>query len=106
MSHFRRHTLRDVARQAGVSYQTVSRVINNHPYVAEETRERVMAAIAALGYRPNKVAQSLAGGRSSTLAVITFGMNYYGPAQMVINIEHAARAAGYDLIFANVSEPH
>jgi len=105
MSTFRRNTLRDVAERAGVSYQTVSRVINNHRYVAEETRARVMEAIKTLGYKPNRVAQSLAGGRSHTLAVITFGMDYYGPAQMVINIEHATRAAGYDLIFANVSEP-
>jgi len=106
MTSFRRNTLRDVADRAGVSYQTVSRVINHHPYVAEETRVRVLDAIAALGYQPNKVAQSLAGRRSQTLAVITFGMDYYGPAQMVINIEHAAKAAGYDLIFANIAQPN
>lgn len=106
MAAFRRHTLRDVAERAGVSYQTVSRVINNHPYVAHETRVRVQAAIEALDYRPNKAAQSLAAKRSQTLAVMTFGMDYYGPAQMVINIEHAAGAAGYDLIFANVPELH
>jgi DNA-binding LacI/PurR family transcriptional regulator len=105
MSAFSRHTLRDVAERAGVSYQTVSRVINNHPYVATDTRIRVLEAIEALGYRPNKAAQSLAGRRSQTLAVITFGMDYFGPAQMVINIEHAAKAAGYDLIFSNVAEP-
>lgn len=106
MAAFHRHTLRDVAKRAGVSYQTVSRVINNHPYVAEETRTRVQAAIEALDYRPNKAAQSLAAKRSQSLAVITFGMDYYGPAQMVTNIEHVAKAAGYDLIFANVSELH
>lgn len=105
MSAYRRNTLRDVADRAGVSYQTVSRVINHHPYVADETRNRVLEAIEALGYRPNKVAQSLAGRRSQTLAVITFGMDYYGPAQMVIKIEQAAKAAGYDLIFSNISEP-
>lgn len=105
MSLFRRNTLRDVAERAGVSYQTVSRVINQHPYVSQETRTRVLEAIEALGYRPNKVAQSLAGRRSQTLGVITFGMDYYGPAQMVINIEHAAKAAGYDLIFSNISAP-
>jgi DNA-binding LacI/PurR family transcriptional regulator len=104
MSTFRRNTLRDVADYAGVSYQTVSRVINNHPYVAEDTRTRVLEAIQTLGYRPNRVAQSLAGGRSHTLAVITFGMDYYGPAQMIIHIEHATRDAGYDLIFSNISE--
>ena len=96
-------TLHDVARRANVSYQTVSRVINDHPYVAAETRERVLDAIQALNYRPNKAAKSLAARRSQTLAIITYGMDYYGPAQMVIHIERAARRAGYDLIFSNVS---
>jgi DNA-binding LacI/PurR family transcriptional regulator len=96
-------TLRDVARHAGVSYQTVSRVINNHGYVAEETRRRVLESIAELDYHPNKAARSLASRRSQTLALITFGLDYYGPAQMVINIERAAKIAGYDLIFSNVA---
>ena len=100
----KRVTLHDVARRCGVSYQTVSRVINEHPYVAEETRRRVLRAIQELDYRPNKAAKSLAGRRSQTLAIITYGMDYYGPAQMVINIERAAREAGYDLIFSNVPQ--
>lgn len=104
MSNTRRHTLHDVARLSGVSYQTVSRVINNQRYVSEETRQRVLAAIDELDYRPNRAAQSLAGTQSHTLAVTTFGLNNYGPAQMVIHIERASRAAGYDLIFANVND--
>lgn len=102
-------TLRDVARAAGVSYQTVSRVINQHPYVAEETRERVEAVIRALGYRPNKAARSLAGSRSFTLGLITVGINYYGPAQVIVHIEQAARAVGYDVMLANAQDtslPH
>jgi DNA-binding LacI/PurR family transcriptional regulator len=102
-------TLRDVAREAGVSYQTVSRVINQHPYVAEETRERVEAAIRTLGYRPNKAARSLAGSRSFTLGLITVGINYYGPAQVIVHIEQAAREVGYDVVLANAldtSLPH
>jgi len=102
MTDTRRHTLHDVARLSGVSYQTVSRVINNQPYVSDETRERVQQAIIELDYRPNRVAQSLAGTRSHTLGMTTFGLNNYGPAQMVINVEEASRAAGYDLILANV----
>jgi DNA-binding LacI/PurR family transcriptional regulator len=104
MSSSRRNTLHDVARVSGVSYQTVSRVINNHPYVSEETRQRVLQAIEELDYRPNRAAQSLAGTKSNTLAMTTFGLNNYGPAQMVINIEQASRAAGYDLILANVND--
>jgi LacI family transcriptional regulator len=104
MTYRQRPTLHDVAERAGVSYQTVSRVINQHRYVAEETRARVLTAIAELGFRPNRAAQSLAGNRSRTLGMITFGINQYGPAQMMIHIEQAARAARYDLIFANVND--
>ncbi len=96
-------TLRDVARRAGVSYQTVSRVINQHAYVAEETRQRILETIAELDYHPNKAARSLAARRSQTLALITFGLDFYGPAQMMINVERAAKVAGYDLILSNVT---
>ncbi len=101
----RRVTLNDVARQSGVSYQTVSRVVNNHPYVAEATRQRVLKVIQELGYYPNKAAKSLATQRSHTIAIISYGMAYYGPSQMLINIESAAKNAGYDLIFSMVSHP-
>jgi LacI family transcriptional regulator len=96
-------TLRDVARRAGVSYQTVSRVINNHANVADETRQRILETIDELDYHPNKAASSLAARHSQTLALITFGLDFYGPAQMVVHIERAARSAGYDLIFSNVA---
>ncbi len=95
-------TLHDVARLSGVSYQTVSRVINNHPYVSKDTRHRVLAAIRELDYRPNRVARSLATRRSYTLGIVTFGTNYYGPAQMMSNVERAARARGYNLTVSNV----
>ncbi|MBZ0295313.1 MAG: LacI family transcriptional regulator [Anaerolineae bacterium] len=99
----RKPTLLDVAREAGVSYQTVSRVINSHPSVAEATRERVLEVIARLNYRPSKVARSLASQHSKSIAVIVYGMQHYGPTQMVINIEQAAKSADYDLIFANIN---
>jgi len=86
-----------------VSYQTVSRVINNHANVADETRQRILETIDELDYHPNKAARSLAARHSQTLALITFGLDFYGPAQMVVNIERAARNAGYDLIFSNVA---
>ena len=104
MTDSRRHTLLDVARLSGVSYQTVSRVINNQPYVSDETRERVQQAIEQLDYRPNRAAQSLAGTKSHTLGMTTFGLNNYGPAQMVINVEESSRDAGYDLILSNVKD--
>ncbi|MGO4758296.1 LacI family DNA-binding transcriptional regulator, partial [Streptomyces sp. 2MCAF27] len=68
----------DVARLAGVSGQTVSRVLNDHPRVREETRERVRAAMRELGYRPTASARTLASGRSRMLGVISFDATRFG----------------------------
>lgn len=91
-------TLYDVARLAGVSYQTVSRVVNNQPRVSPVTRERVLDVIERLNYRPSYAAQRLAANRSRTLAIITFGVGNYGPSDMLLNMETAAHEAGYELI--------
>ncbi|GIH93567.1 LacI family transcriptional regulator [Planobispora siamensis] len=85
----------DVARVAGVSHQTVSRVLNDHPNVRTETRTRVLAAIDQLGYRRNLVARALVTRHSRTLGVVSFDTTLYGPASTVYGIEQAARAAGY-----------
>jgi len=85
----------DVAQLAGVSYQTVSRVLNDSPNVRGETRERVLAAIRQLDYRPNSVARALVTGRSKTLGVVTFDTTLYGPASTLFGIEQAAHDAGY-----------
>jgi LacI family transcriptional regulator len=88
-------TLHDVANDSGVSYQTVSRVINNHASVAEETRKRVLKSIKELNYRPNRAARSLVTNRSDTIAVISFGTTFYGPGQMVSNIMQHAKNNGF-----------
>lgn len=88
-------TLDDVADHSGVSYQTVSRVINNHPRVADETRKRVLKSIQELNYRPNRAARSLVTNRSDTIAIISFGTTFYGPSQMVSNITQHAKKSGY-----------
>jgi DNA-binding LacI/PurR family transcriptional regulator len=85
----------DVARLAGVSHQTVSRVLNDHPNVRGETRERVLSAIGDLGYRRNLAARALVTRHSRTLGVVSFDTTLYGPASTVYGIEQAARAAGY-----------
>lgn len=85
----------DVARAAGVSHQTVSRVLNGHPNVRPATRAKVLAAIERLGYRRNQVARALATRDSRTLGVISFDTTLYGPASTLHGIERAARAAGY-----------
>ena len=88
-------TLNDVAELSGVSYQTVSRVINNHPSVAEKTRKRVEEAIRVLNYRPNRAARSLVTNRSETIAIISFGTTFYGPSQILTNITQQAKQSGY-----------
>ncbi len=100
----RRVTLHDVALQSGVSYQTVSRVVNDDPHVSRATRQRVLQAIQSLNYRPNRAARSLVTRRSQMLEVIVFGGNHYGPSQMVANVERAAHELGYSLILTNVLE--
>jgi DNA-binding LacI/PurR family transcriptional regulator len=92
----------DVGRAAGVSHQTVSRVINGSPSVRPETRQRVTAAMEALGYRPNSVARALATGRTHTLGVVGFDTTLYGPASVLFGIERAAHEAGYLMIVASL----
>ncbi len=85
----------DVARLAGVSHQTVSRVLNRHPSVRQTTRLRVLAAIEELGYRPNPAARALVTGRSRTLGLVTLDTTLTGPVATLYGIERAAREAGY-----------
>jgi len=85
----------DVAAAAGVSYQTVSRVINGHPSVRPATRELVQAAIEDLGFRPNRAARVLAGGTARSVTVLTPNTTLYGYQAALQGIEEAARAAGF-----------
>jgi len=92
----------DVAHLAGVSHQTVSRVLNDVPNVRPETRLKVIDAIATLGYRRNNLARALATRRSGTLGVVTSGSTLWGPSSALVGIERAAREAGYFLSLAGV----
>ena len=94
----------DVARLAGVSHQTVSRVLNGHPNVREQTRLRVRAAIAQLGYRPNKAARALVTGRSQLIGVIAQNSSLYGPASLLAAFELAAAEAGFSVSLRRVKE--
>lgn len=98
-------TLQDVASLAGVSIKTVSRVVNNQGEISEATRQRVQAAIDELGYRPNVLARSLVNRRTDTLAVIAWGIEYFGPSRMMIGIEQQADELGYSLFLSLVSQP-
>ncbi|GAA0444682.1 LacI family transcriptional regulator [Actinoplanes lobatus] len=94
----------DVARLAGVSHQTVSRVLNDHPNVKEQTRIRVRAAIAELGYRPNRAARALVTGRSQLIGVVARNSTLYGPASMLTEFEQAAADAGFAVSVGSVRE--
>jgi DNA-binding LacI/PurR family transcriptional regulator len=102
--HRRRSSvMMDVARLAGVSHQTVSRVLNEHANVSPKTRERVLQAMRELDYQPNSAARTLVTRRSNTLGILTIDSTLYGPASMVYGIEQAARAAGYFVSIASIS---
>ena len=88
-------SIRDVARAAGVSYQTVSRVINESSSVKNSTRESVLDAIARLGFRPNRAARALAGGPVQSVTVLTSNTSLYGQSAALEGIEEATREAGF-----------
>src|SRR6476660_2610813 len=98
-------TLKDVARHAGVSAKTVSRVVNNQGEISSETRIRVQAAIQQLGYRPNILARSLVNQRSNTIAVVASGIEYFGPSRSIVGIEQQANAFGYSLFLHLMHDP-
>ncbi|MGE5249747.1 MAG: LacI family DNA-binding transcriptional regulator [Bacteroidota bacterium] len=98
-------TLQDVAILAGVSIKTVSRVVNNQGEITEATRQRVQAAIDELGYQPNILARGLVSRRTDTLAVIAWGIDYFGPSRTMVGIEQEADELGYSLFLDLVSQP-
>ncbi|KUJ47050.1 LacI family DNA-binding transcriptional regulator [Verrucosispora sp. FIM060022] len=94
----------DVARLAGVSHQTVSRVLNGHPNVREQTRLRVQAAIAELGYRPNRAARALVTGRSQVIGVVAQNTTLYGPASLLAALEQTAAESGFAVSVGSVRD--
>ena len=94
----------DVARLAGVSQKTVSRVVNGAPHVRPDVRERVTRAIEELGYRPNAAAQALARERSHTIGVLALGTRFFGPSRRVFTLEHEARRLGYTMALTSVPD--
>ncbi|BCY09281.1 LacI family DNA-binding transcriptional regulator [Actinoplanes sp. L3-i22] len=94
----------DVARLAGVSQKTVSRVFNDEPNVSAETRDRVLAAAQRLGYRPNGAARALLTGRHHRLGVVSLGTSHFGPSSLLVALEREARGSNYALSIANSFE--
>jgi LacI family transcriptional regulator len=98
-------TISQVAKEAGVSLQTVSRVINNRQEITPETRQRVQEVIERLGYQPNAIARSLSQRRSHTLGIVISGLEYYGPSHILIGIEQAANQQGLSILLNLLHQP-
>ncbi len=98
VTRHKRPTIKQVASAAGVSTQTVSRVMNDRPDVSTETRERVQKIISEMGYQPSELARSLIQQRSHTLGVVTAGLKYIGPSRTLSGITNAAEEFGYSLL--------
>jgi DNA-binding LacI/PurR family transcriptional regulator len=98
-------SMADVAKLAGVSGQTVSRVANGHSNVDDSTRERVREAMATLGYRPNNAARALRTGRSRSIGVILFSLSTFGNHQTLDAIATAATDEGYSITLFPILQP-
>jgi DNA-binding LacI/PurR family transcriptional regulator len=97
-------TIRDIAKLANVSYQTVSLVINDKPGVSDKTRRRIQRLMEELNYHPNRAAQMLSTNRSDTLELITVDVLYGGRlADSTKNMARAAKEAGYSLLVSETS---
>jgi LacI family transcriptional regulator len=94
-------TIKDVAREAGVSKGTVSKYLNDAPYVAEETRRRIAAAVERLQFQPNRVAQGLSRRRSNTVGVVLANVANPFYAELFRGIEETTAATGYTLLLAS-----
>ena len=97
-------TIVDVARLAGVTPTTVSRVINNRGYISEKTKKRVQEAMDELGYQPNEIARSLTKQKSNTIGVIVPHISHPYFAKLISNLENEAAKKDYKIILCNSKE--
>lgn len=104
MSKDGRITIKEIAQQAGVSKQTVSRVLNNRPDVSSKTRQRIQTIIENSHYQPNKVARSLTRGHTFTIGVVSSDLRHVGPSHTMIGIDEQAYASGYTLSLSLLHE--
>lgn len=100
MGATQRVAMTDVARRAGVSQKTVSRVVNGEPHVTEAIRARVQAVIEEMGFRPNAAARALVTRRNQRIGMVTMGTALYGPTSILEGVDSALRGSGYYLSVA------
>jgi len=101
---WQRPSIYDVARQAGVSHMTVSRVLNGHPNIRESTRARVLQAIEDMNYTPSSIARALATRRAQRIGVLVDAPVQYGPNSTLRALENAAREVGYAISAFSISD--
>ncbi len=94
-------TLKDVAKEAGLTVTTVSRVLNNRGYISDDARERVAAAMKKLNYRPNELARSLQNKSSNTIGVIVPHIRHPYFSEMISHLENQAHKKGYKILLCN-----
>ena len=94
-------TLKDVAKETGLTVTTVSRVLNNRGYISEDTRQKVYDAMKKLNYHPNEVARSLSKKTSNTIGVIVPHIRHPYFSEMISHLEDAANDRGYKIILCN-----
>lgn len=97
-------TLKDVAKEAGLTVTTVSRVLNNRGYISDNAREKVAAAMKKLNYRPNELARSLQNKSSNTIGVIVPHIRHPYFSEMISNLEYYAHKSGYKILLCNSRE--
>ena len=97
-------TLEDVARHAGVSYQTVSRVLNKSANVSEATRRKVEKSIELLRYVPSRLAQQLVGKQSRTVGLVTISLSLHAPSQVAAAVKRYANVEGYQVLISMIDE--
>src|SRR3954468_17167686 len=102
VSSNRAATMADVAKLAGVSVPTVSRVLSGAARVRSDKAQRVESAIAELGFRPSAAARNLASGKADVIVVIAGNTSPYGYAEAIRGVEESARAEGYTVVIAVV----
>ena len=98
-------TLYDVAKHANVSYQTVSRVINQAEHVSDKTRRKVEAAMQSLNYVPNRVAQQLAGKLSQNIGLVTSNLSLHAPSQIASAIKSQASKLHFNVMISMIEQP-
>ncbi|MFX1818406.1 MULTISPECIES: LacI family DNA-binding transcriptional regulator [Micrococcaceae] len=101
----RKPTINDVAQAAGVSFGTVSRVLNDAPDVSAATRQRVLQVIKDIGYRRNRAATALVTSRSTSIGILSDGSPRFGPVGTLMALENVARKKGYATTVISVEQP-